>query len=346
MPGHAYCRVHVPLGGQGAGPGPGAGVYASDETLVLLQKILETLLELQKMQAQGQGMPPQDEEQVRQLIEKMCVFVAKKGEFLKRRMEGEYDVDEWGYDPEVLDEIMPILRFMYHTYWRVTTTGVENIPDSGRVLLVANHSGVVPWDAAMIQTAVAEEHPNPRPTRGLHLSLATDLPFISTLLSRMGHVQAMPENAERLLRGDHLTLVFPEGVKGIGKMYSERYQLARFGRGGFARVALDTGSPIIPVSVVGAEEIHPHLHNAKTLASILRIPYVPITPTFPLLGLLGAIPLPTKWYIHFDKPIPIQDIRCEPMQEPMLVSRITARVRETIQQNIYEILKSRRSIFL
>jgi 1-acyl-sn-glycerol-3-phosphate acyltransferase len=347
LPGRRFCRMHIPLDNRGAsgsaafqGPtGQGAG---NEEMLLLLRQILETLVELQRIQAQAHGLPQADE-QLRRVADQICEFAAQKGEFLKRRVQGEYEVDEWGYDPEVLKEIMPVLRFMYRTYWRVTVSGIENIPSEGRALMVANHSGVVPWDATMICAAVLEDHPARRVVRGLHLSWATELPFVGTLMHRIGHVQALPENAERLLNQDELVLVFPEGLKGIGKPYSERYQLARFGRGGFVRVAINTKASMIPVSVVGAEEIHPLICNLKPLAALFGAPYIPVTPTFPLLGLLGLIPFPTKWHIHFDKPIPIPDV--EPAREPMLVSKLTLRVRETIQHNIYAILKTRRSVF-
>ena len=219
---------------------------------------------------------------------------------VRRRMEGEYDIDDWGRDDELTQHLLFIARFVYKYYWRVKVTGIENVPSDGRTLLVGNHSGVLPYDGAMVMMAVWEEHPNPRMVRALVLSLMFKLPITGPNLLRFGGVQASPDNAEKLLEQDELVLVFPEGVKGIGKPFSKRYQLARFGRGGFTRVALKTKSPIVPVSIVGAEEIHPMLANLKPLASLFGIPYVPVTPTFPWLGPLGAIPLPSKWHIHFD----------------------------------------------
>ncbi|MBF0551232.1 MAG: acyltransferase family protein [Deltaproteobacteria bacterium] len=271
--------------------------------------------------------------------------VEYKLDLLKRRIKGDYEVDEWGMDEEIIQELMPLGRFLYHTFWRVTATGVENVPAEGRALLVANHSGVLPWDGGMIFMAIQEEHPSPRYVRCLHLSWFTDLPFISPILPRIGQVQALPENGERLLNQDQLVAVFPEGLKGVGKPFKYRYQLARFGRGGFVNLALKTNSPIIPVSVVGAEEIHPNLYNMKTLGSLLGFPYLPITPTFPWLGPLGFIPLPTKWYIHFDTAIPIPEMAYRPSEQPLLVSKISAQVRDTIQNNIYDRLKTRRSVF-
>ncbi|MEW5736312.1 MAG: lysophospholipid acyltransferase family protein [Thermodesulfobacteriota bacterium] len=264
---------------------------------------------------------------------------------MHRRFRGEYNVDEHGLDLEVTEQFRPIARWIYRKYWRVQVSGIENVPAEGRALLVANHSGVLPFDGAMVIMAVQEEHPQPRLVRALVLSLFFQLPFTAPWLAKTGQVQASPMNAERLLKNDELTLVFPEGVKGIGKPWSKRYQLARFGRGGFVRVAMKTRAPIIPVSIVGAEEIYPHIVSLKTLASILGLPYFPLTPTFPLLGPLGTIPLPTKWYIHFDAPIPIPEMEFRRSEEPLLVTKISNQVRDTIQKNIYRLLKTRRSIF-
>jgi 1-acyl-sn-glycerol-3-phosphate acyltransferase len=278
----------------------------------------------------GEGVP----RGVRELLQKLA-----------RRMRGEYQVDAWGGDSELMAQAWPVFRFLYKKYWRVTTTGIENVPATGRALLVANHSGVLPYDGAMVVMAVVEEHPQPRLVRALYLSLFASLPVTGMALAKMGQVQALPENAERLLENDELALVFPEGAKGVGKPFRKRYQLARFGRGGFVRVALRTKSPIIPVSIVGAEEIHPMLMNVKPLAALAGLPYWPVTPTFPWLGPLGLIPLPTKWHIHFGAPIPIHEMEYRPAEEPLLVSKISSQVRETIQKNIHERLKVRRSVF-
>ncbi len=266
-------------------------------------------------------------------------------EILKRRITGEYFVDEWGFDEELAELCRPIMSFIYKKYWRVTVSGIENIPSEGRALLVANHSGVLPYDGAMMAMAIQEEHPKPRILRCLHLSLFSAIPIVGIALARVGQVQALNENGEKLLNQDHLVGVFPEGLKGVGKPFKDRYRLARFGRGGFVNLALKAKSPIIPVSVIGAEEIHPLLYNVKPIAKLVGLPYVPVTPTFPWLGPLGLLPFPTKWYIHFDKPIPLQDIKYKPSEEPLLISQITAQVRNTIQNNIYERLKQRRSIF-
>ncbi|HEY1013624.1 MAG TPA: lysophospholipid acyltransferase family protein [Herpetosiphonaceae bacterium] len=265
---------------------------------------------------------------------------------VKRRFRGDYAVDEFGLDYEFIELARPLLSFMYSKYWRVEAIGLENVPDSGRALLVCNHSGVLPWDGAMVGVALMNEHPSARLLRNLHLSWFSSIPFIAPLLSRLGQVQALPANAERLLERDELVGVFPEGLKGVGKLYKDRYKLARFGRGGFVKVAVKTGAPIIPVSIIGSEEIHPHLFDFKPLAKLLGFPYFPITPTFPWLGPLGLIPLPSKWYIVFGEPIPTEEYGAKRAEDPLLISQLTEQVRSTIQATIFEKLKARPGVFL
>ncbi|MFD3165318.1 lysophospholipid acyltransferase family protein [Herpetosiphon sp. NSE202] len=267
-------------------------------------------------------------------------------DMVKRRWRGDYAVDEFGLDYELLDLAKPLLLFMYKKYWRVEAIGLENVPDSGRALLVCNHSGVLPWDGAMVGAALNFEHEAGRVLRNLHLSWFSSLPFISPLLSRLGQVQALPANAEALLERDELVGVFPEGLKGVGKLYKDRYRLARFGRGGFVKVAVKTGAPIIPVSIIGGEEIHPHLHNAKGFAKLLGFPYFPITPTFPWFGPLGLIPLPTKWTIVFGEPIDTEQYGAKGAEDPLLISQLTEQVRTTIQNTLLDKLKDRSNIFV
>ncbi len=263
----------------------------------------------------------------------------------KRRMEGDYHIDDWGTDDEFREKFWPILDFFYHHYFRVTVTGMENVPSEGRALLAANHGGVFPFDGAMVMAAVMDEHPQPRLVKTLHVDLLNKWPWANYMVSRLGGVQANPENAAKLLETDHLTLVFPEGGKGLGKPFRKRYQMQRFGRGGFVRVALKTKAPIIPVSIVGAEEIYPMLYNVKPLAKLLGLPWAPITPTFPLLGPLGALPLPSKWFIDFGKPIPIPQMKYRPSEESLLVNRITSQVRNHIQQTVNRLLVERGKVF-
>jgi 1-acyl-sn-glycerol-3-phosphate acyltransferase len=196
-----------------------------------------------------------------------------KLEAMRRRRQGLYEVDEFGLDDEYLENVRPLMRFLYHKWFRVTVTGLEHVPATGRTLFVANHSGVLPYDGAMIAAAIWEEHPSPRLVRALHLEWFVGVPFVAPFLQKTGQVMAIPENGERLLERDHLVTVFPEGLKGVGKLFKDRYQLARFGRGGFIRMALRARAPIIPVSVVGAEEIHPVLFQADFISKPLGLPH-------------------------------------------------------------------------
>ncbi|WP_318213842.1 lysophospholipid acyltransferase family protein [Streptomyces sp. SCL15-6] len=266
--------------------------------------------------------------------------------FLRRRLTGDYEVDDFGYDAELTDQVlMSLLRPMYEKYFRVDVKGVENIPAEGGALIVANHSGTLPLDGLMMQVAVHDHHPADRHLRLLAADLVFVLPVVNELARKLGHTLACAEDAERLLAQGELVGVMPEGFKGIGKPFSERYKLQRFGRGGFVSTALRQGAPIIPCSIVGAEEIYPMIGNAKTLARLLGFPYFPLTPTFPWLGPLGAVPLPTKWTIQFGEPIPTDGYPPEAAEDPMLMFNLTDQVREQIQHTLYKLLVQRRSVF-
>jgi 1-acyl-sn-glycerol-3-phosphate acyltransferase len=255
------------------------------------------------------------------------------------------EVDEFGRDAKFTETIRPLLEFLYTVWWRVEPAGVESVPAEGPALVVANHSGVLPWDGAMITLALRHEHPARRECRMLALDMFALLPFLAPALARTGAVRASQENGERLLRAGELVGVFPEGVKGIGKRYRERYRLARFGRGGFVRLALRTSAPIVPCAVVGAEEIHPVLAKANWVGRPLGLPYFPITPTFPLLGPLGVVPLPTKWSIDFADPIPTAEFGPPAADDPILVNRLSEQVRSTVQRMIDGRLARRRSVW-
>ncbi|MFB9467428.1 lysophospholipid acyltransferase family protein [Streptomyces cinereospinus] len=266
--------------------------------------------------------------------------------FLRRRLTGDYEVDDFGYDAELTDQVlMSLLRPVYEKYFRVEVKGVENIPSEGGALIVANHSGTLPLDGLMMQVAVHDHHPAGRHLRLLAADLVFVLPVVNELARKLGHTLACAEDAERLLGQGELVGVMPEGFKGIGKPFSERYKLQRFGRGGFVSTALRQGTPIVPCSIVGAEEIYPMLGNAKTLARLLGFPYFPLTPTFPWLGPLGAIPLPTKWTIQFGEPIPTDGYPLEAVDDPVLMFNLTDQVREQIQHTLYKLLVQRRSVF-
>jgi len=255
------------------------------------------------------------------------------------------ETDEFGYDPKFTETIRPFLEFMYSVWWRVETTGIERVPSTGPTLVVANHSGVLPWDGPMINVALRHEHPARRHCRMLALDMFALLPFLAPLLSRSGAIRANPENAIRILERGELVGVFPEGVKGVGKPFKNRYKLARFGRGGFVRIALKTGATIIPTAVVGAEEIHPNLAQANFIGRPFGLPYFPLTPTFPWLGLLGTIPFPTKWSIDFGEPLDLSRYPKDAADDPILVNRLSEQVRQQIQTIIDGRLARRRSIW-
>jgi 1-acyl-sn-glycerol-3-phosphate acyltransferase len=268
-----------------------------------------------------------------------------QSDMVKRRLKGDYETDEWGLDWEFIEAVRPFLDFMYKLYWRVETTGIEHIPDYERALLVCNHSGQLPWDGAMIMTALLNEHPAQRLVRNLYANWFPTLPFMSAILVKMGQALGSIENGTRLLEQDELVGVFPEGYKGVGKLFRKRYQLARFGRGGFVKMALKTQAPIIPVSVVGAEETYISLGKSSTLARLTGFPYFPISLRFPWLGLLGVVPFPTKWYIDFGQPIPMDDYGPDAATNPALVSQLTDSVRNVVQEMVNDRLERRRAIF-
>lgn len=265
--------------------------------------------------------------------------------FLRRRITGNYEVDDFGFDRDLTENVLlPVLRPLFQKWFRVETTGLENVPSAGGALVVANHAGVIPLDALMTAVALYDHHPAHRHLRMLGADLVFDVPGLGPLARKAGHTLACNPDAERLLSNGELVGVWPEGFKGIGKPFADRYKLQRFGRGGFVSTALRTGVPIIPCSIVGAEEIYPMIGNLRPLAKVLRLPYFPVTPTFPMLGPLGAIPLPAKWLIEFGEPIYTSDL-VNQADDPMLVFNLTDQIRETIQQTLYRLLLRRRSAF-
>jgi 1-acyl-sn-glycerol-3-phosphate acyltransferase len=266
--------------------------------------------------------------------------------FLRRRLTGDYEVDPFGFDEELTETaLLPLLRPLYRYWFRVDVRGAENIPAQGAALIVANHSGTIPLDSLMTQIAVHDEHPARRHLRMLGADLVFQLPFVADLARKSGTTLACNEDVERLLGAGELVGVWPEGFKGIGKPFADRYKLQRFGRGGFVAAAMRSGAPIIPCAIVGAEETYPLIGNLGGLARLLGLPYVPVTPTFPWLGPLGLVPLPSKWIIEFGEPIPTDIHPAGAAEDPMLVFDLTDRIRETIQQTLYSLLVRRHSTF-
>jgi 1-acyl-sn-glycerol-3-phosphate acyltransferase len=322
---------------EGGGPttGDGHGVRSDSVTdflRALREGVEEGLGPLSAAQRAAGGMPDAFQEALQRTA---------------HRLRGAVSEDEWGFDETFAESVTPLFEFLYDVWWRVKSVGLENVPAQGRAMLVANHAGsLFPFDASMMAAAIRKHHPAPRWPRFMVLDWAFVLPFLSAFMRRAGGVPANPDNATRLLEHDHLVMVFPEGVKGTGKPFSERYRLQRFGRGGFVEVAVRTGSPIVPVAVVGSEEIYPKLGDSEALARLVGAPFVPITPTFPWLGLLGLVPLPSRWRIEFGEPIDLSDHPPEAASDRQLVFDLSERVREVIQQKLYENLVLRGPAFL
>ena len=312
------------------------GAEFSSESRPGPTELVELAVNVLRAAATSAGVPAEEAE--RQVAEALA--------YLRRRLTGDYVVDEFGFDEDYTVSVhLPLLRPLYQKWFRVEVRGIENIPDVGGALVVGNHSGTIAMDSLMTQVAVYDEHPRHRHLRMLGADLVFQMPFIGTMARRSGTTLAANSDAERLLSNGALVGVWPEGFKGVGKPFSERYKLQRFGRGGFVSAALRAGVPIVPVSIVGAEEIFPMIGNAKTAARLLGLPYFPVTPTFPLLGPLGLVPLPSKWLIAFGAPIETASYGPGAAEDPMLVFNLTDQVRETIQHSIYQLLLQRKSVW-
>jgi 1-acyl-sn-glycerol-3-phosphate acyltransferase len=263
-------------------------------------------------------------------------------------IEPDRQVTDWGRSERVeglLDRT--VYEFLYHYWFRVEVEGIEHVPSVGGALLVSNHGGALPPDAAMIAKAIKEEHARPRP---LHLTVEhffKGYPGLAMLVAKLGGVPAHPANVQRLLHDEEqLVLVFPEGRKGTEKLYKDRYKLRRFGRGGFVEAAMRAGAPIVPIAVVGAEESMPAFAQLRPLQALTGLIYFPITPTFPHLGVLGGmLYLPAKFRIRFLEPIPTDQWGEEPWDDRALVQEVAEEVRGRIQEELYEMVSKRRSVW-
>jgi 1-acyl-sn-glycerol-3-phosphate acyltransferase len=272
--------------------------------------------------------------------------VASVLRFVRRRLSGEYEVDEFGFDPELNEGVLlPALRPLYEHWFRAEMIGLDNVPDTGPALIVGNHSGTLPIDGVMLQVGLHDHHPAHRNLRLLGADLVYQIPVLAHLARKSGHTLACQADASRLLAKDQLVGVFPEGFKGVGKPFNERYKLQRFGRGGFVATALRAQVPIIPCAIVGAEEIYPKLADLKPLARLFGLPYFPVTPTWPMFGLLGLVPLPSKWMIAFGEPIRTDEYDPAQADDHMTVFNLTDQVRETIQNMLYDLLRRRGPAF-
>ncbi len=249
------------------------------------------------------------------------------------------ELADGGHDPTFLDRTSPLLEFLWSRYFRVRLLGIENVPATGAAMLVGNHSGGIPYDGALLLHGIHRDHPSHRRVRPLVANFAFRQGWMANVIARIGGVRASREIALPLLARGELIAVFPEGLRGVGKLYRERYRMARFGRGGFVRLSSEAQVPLLPVAIVGAEEIHPVIGKITSLAEPLGLPYIPITPTFPWLGPLGLLPVPTKWTIQIGAPIPPP----APGDGPGTV-RVAEAVRTAIDGMIADLLVQRRSI--
>jgi 1-acyl-sn-glycerol-3-phosphate acyltransferase len=252
------------------------------------------------------------------------------------------DVDEWGRSQHLRDLLSRVYDPIYEHWFRVEWEGFEKIPREGGALIIGNHAGAIPPDAPSIMHGIEKELG--RPVYGLADEMFKRVPFVNLAWSRLGGVQAHPDNAYRLLREQqHLVTVFPEGTKGTGKTFDQRYQLRRFGRGGFVQIAMRAGVPIIPLAVVGAEETMPILFKVPTLARALGVPYFPITANM-LVG-LGLVPFPAKIRIRVLDPVHFDVPPDQPRYSRSKVMDVAEDIRHTIQQALYEMLRARRSVW-
>ena len=263
-------------------------------------------------------------------------------------IEPDRQVSDWGRSERVAGAIdRTVYEFLYHYWFRCEVEGIERVPSVGGALLVSNHSGALPPDAAMITKAISEEHPRPRP---LHLTVEhwfRGFPGFSMLVQKIGGVTAHPANVQRLLYDERqLVLVFPEGRKGTEKLYADRYRLRRFGRGGFVEAAMRARVPIVPVAVMGAEEAAPAFAQLPFMKRLTGLIYFPITPTFPHFGIPGMVGfLPAKFRIRFLEPIPTDGWGEAPWDDRGLVQTVSEEVRARIQAELLDMLAHRRSVW-
>jgi len=253
------------------------------------------------------------------------------------------DVDEFGMDAEALRRIQPLLDFLAERFWRVEARGLEHLPAEGPCLLVANRAGLLPWDGLMLAHVLQRARPDRERPRFLVADSGLQWPFVHATIAQLGGVRACRENAERLLASGRIAIAFPEGAHGATKAWPDRYHLQRFERDGVVRLALASGAPLIPVGIVGAEEVHPLMAKIKGPARRVGLPFVPVTPTFPLLGLLGLLPLPSKWVMWIGEPVSLEHLEAD--ADPLAIAREDEAVRSRIDELVKRALARRESIW-
>jgi 1-acyl-sn-glycerol-3-phosphate acyltransferase len=256
-------------------------------------------------------------------------------------------VDDFGLDPTYEARVQPWLDLLYERYFRVQIEGAAKIPEHGAALLVCNHAGTLPWDGVMLKTALRHAHPKRRGLRWLTDDFVFHSPFLGAFLNRIGAVRACPENADRLLERGELLAVFPEGIKGIGKLFRERYQLQRFGRGGHVKLALRMGVPLIPLAIVGSEESYPLIYRLRAFSKMLGMPFIPVTPLFPWLGPLGLVPLPSRWHIIVGEPMQeLAGLAPGAAKDSVLVNDLNEQLRSKVNALLQEALRARGHAFV
>lgn len=275
-------------------------------------------------------------EETRQRLKRLTLELAGDRapdlEALARQSESEFGVDAFGFDPDyALSAVAPFV-WLYKKYFRVETHGIDRVPP-GRVFLVGNHAGQIPIDGAMVGVAMLLEHRPPRLVRAMTEKWSASLPFVSTLFARSGQIVGTPENCRRLLQSGEAVMVFPEGVRGISKLWPERYHLQEFGLG-FMRLALETQTPIVPVAIVGSEEQAPAILNLRSVGKLIGFPALPVTVT--------PIPLPTKYRLYFGDPLVFSGTADD--EDTELDKKVRV-VKTTLQGLLQQGLEERKSVF-
>jgi 1-acyl-sn-glycerol-3-phosphate acyltransferase len=303
----------------------------------------ERLGELARQEASGDGL--------RELKEALASLVpALRQRFaslasLRALVAGPGELDFFGIDRELCERAMPLLDFLYGSWWRVATRSIENVPEQGPAVVVANHGGALPWDALVLRLALLKDHPARRELRPLLDARALQLPVAGPLAGRLGAVLATPENALGLLADARAVAVFPEGTRAGPRPWAERYRVDRFGRGGFVKIALRAGAPIVPCAIVGSEETSASLVRPGWIADRLGLPVLATAPALPL-GALGLLPLPSRWTVRFGEPVDTRGLDAAAADDPAVVLDLTERTRAALQAMLDEDVAARRSVYL
>lgn len=322
---------------QGLKPLPGEAATASDSLQLRTQ--LESLRERQaRLQSTARKRESRPERTLRQ---KALLAVGRLS--VGRVPES---TDAFGFDRGFASDVEPLLDFLYETYWRVEASGFEKIPRTGPAILVANHAGLLPFDALMLQVALRRNHPSRDDLRVLIEDWFYRRPGLSVLMSRLGCVPARQINARKLLADGALVGAFPEGAHGVLKPFKQRYRVQRFGRGGVIELAAATKAPMFPVAIVGSEEIYPLLFRTERLARMLGLNVLPITPQFPLLGPLGLVPLPSAWRIHVGDAMPVALPAANNEEYDIALHAANEELRKKVQDELETLFVHRRSSFL